>query len=94
MGFDYDENQLRTIAERIHDLARMYSVREGISRKDDYLPKRFSEDPLITGASKGHVITREEQDVMLDEYYELRGWDDQGIPTPETIKRLNLDSVL
>jgi aldehyde:ferredoxin oxidoreductase len=94
MGFDYDENQLRIIAERIHDLARMYSVREGISRQDDYLPKRLSEDPLKSGASAGHVITREEQDIMLDEYYELRGWDEQGIPTSETLKRVRLDYIL
>ena len=94
MGIDYDEDQLRIIAERVHDLARMYSVRQGISRKDDYLPKRLSEEPLKTGPAKGHLITREDQDKMLDEYYELRGWDDQGIPTPETLKRVGLGSKL
>jgi aldehyde:ferredoxin oxidoreductase len=72
----------------------MYSVREGITRKDDYLPKRLSEEPLVSGASKGKVITREEQDIMLDEYYELRGWDENGIPTPETLKRTGLKSFL
>jgi len=93
-GMNLTEDQLRNTAEKIHDLARMYSVREGISRADDYLPKRLSEEPLKTGVAKDHVITREEQDIMLDEYYELRGWDEQGIPTPETLKRVGLGYLL
>jgi aldehyde:ferredoxin oxidoreductase len=93
MGIDFTENQLRTIAERINNLARAYSVRQGLTRADDYLPKRFVEEPLKTEPLKGKVITIEDQDQMLDEYYMLRGWDTQGLPTKKKLDELKLDYV-
>ncbi|MBA7716242.1 hypothetical protein ES703_125310 [subsurface metagenome] len=82
-----EENHLRLMGERLVTLKRMFNVREGITRKDDQLPKRFSE-PMPDGPGKGAFVTL---DPMLDEYYELRGWDENGIPTKETLNRLNLD---
>lgn len=82
---------LRTIGERIYNLTRLFNVREGIRRKDDSLPRRFLEEPMPEGAAKGSTV---ELDKMLNEYYALRGWDENGIPKLETLKRLDLDAIL
>jgi aldehyde:ferredoxin oxidoreductase len=74
--------------ERLTNLERMYNIREGLSRKDDLLPERFRFEPLPEGPAKGSVI---EEDQILDEYYEERGWDKEtGIPLDSTLKRLKL----
>ncbi|MCK4585085.1 aldehyde ferredoxin oxidoreductase, partial [candidate division WOR-3 bacterium] len=81
------------IGERIWNLTRLIAVREGVSRKDDTLPARFLEEPLPAGAAKGHFVSREELDTMLDEYYTLRGWDKNGIPTKEKLEELGLGEI-
>jgi aldehyde:ferredoxin oxidoreductase len=68
-------------------------VREGISRKDDTWPERFFREPLPDGASKGQVLDTLEFDKMLSEYYELRGWDTNGIPSETTLRTLGLGDV-
>ena len=66
----------------------MFNAREGIARKDDTLPARFLQEPLPAGnPSAGAVV---ELDAMLDEYYSARGWDSQGLPTPEKLRELGL----
>jgi aldehyde:ferredoxin oxidoreductase len=82
--------QLRTIAERIYTLERMMLVGDGISRKDDTLPKRYFEEPIPEGPAKGCVIERKGFDGMLDEYYRLHGWDPDGIPTKRTLNKLGI----
>ncbi len=74
------EEVLRVAAQRMINLARSFNVREGISKKDDVLPKRFMEEPFSEGNSAGIVISQDELEKMLTEYYSLRGWDEQGIP--------------
>jgi len=71
------------------NLCRMFNVREGISRADDALPARLGE-PLPEGASAGEIVSGEDLEKLLEEYYELRGWDKNGIPRPETLARLGL----
>ncbi|RKX93990.1 MAG: aldehyde ferredoxin oxidoreductase [Spirochaetes bacterium] len=88
LGFD-KESYLRT-GERIWNLTRMFNVREGISRKDDTLPPRIMEEEAPVGPAKGLKITQEILDKMLDEYYALRGWDENGIPTEEKLKELGI----
>ncbi|MFW9802132.1 MAG: aldehyde ferredoxin oxidoreductase family protein [Candidatus Thorarchaeota archaeon] len=76
------------IAERQVNLKRLFNAREGISRKDDNLPARFTDEPMPEGPGKGQVVDLEP---MLNDYYRLRGWDlKTGLPTKETIKRLSL----
>lgn len=90
-GLNFTVNELITIGERMNNLCRCFNVREGISRKDDYLPRRFIEEPLPDGPSKGHRITNEEFQNMLDNYYELRGWDKAtGIPKRKKLVELDL----
>ncbi len=83
--------QLMTIAERIYTLERMILNREGIRRRDDLLPERITKESIPSGATKGRVLTEEMYDGMLDEYYEARGWDEDGVVLPETARRLGLE---
>ncbi len=91
-GHDFS-SELMTIGERISNLERSILVREGISRADDRLPPRMSE-PLPDGPAAGHAISQGMLNTMLDEYYDLRGWDRQGVPRPETLERLGLLPIL
>lgn len=87
-GLDFTEEQLFEVGERIVNLERIYLVREGIRKKDDYLPSRFINEPLPNGASKGSVF---EIEPMLKEYYEERGWSTDGVPLPQNLRKLGLD---
>jgi len=82
------------VGERINNLARAFNVREGFTRADDTLPERLMTEPLKAGASKGHFISRDELNQMLDEYYEARGWDVKtGVPTRGKLMELGLEYV-
>ena len=88
-GLEMTAEDIQLAGERIINIERMFGVREGITRQDDTLPKRFMETPLTEGASAGTVLDLE---AMLDEYYLDRGWSRKtGCPTEETLKRLGLD---
>jgi aldehyde:ferredoxin oxidoreductase len=79
------------VGEKVYNLERCFNIREGFSRKDDTLPKRMYTEPLQGGMRDGEIIR--EPDVIIDEYYEARGWDKNGIPTKATLKRLGLEEV-
>ncbi len=88
-GLDLTANDLKTIGERVVNLNRLFNVLRGVTRQDDQLPKRLTDDPLPRGPSKGEVVELNE---MLDEYYDTRGWDlKTGIPLLSTMKRLGLE---
>jgi aldehyde:ferredoxin oxidoreductase len=90
-GLEMTPAEIRGVGERIINVERAFNVREGIRRKDDTIPRRFREEPLTHGASKGTVF---ELEPMIDEYYGERGWDlETGIPSAETLRRLSLDRV-
>lgn len=90
-GLDFT-NQLLLIGERVYNLERLILIREGITRKDDDLPLRIKEESLPDGFAKGHRITQEMFNEMLNEYYDVRGWDKEGKPTIEKLKELDLFS--
>jgi aldehyde:ferredoxin oxidoreductase len=86
-----DVKNLRLIAERILNLKRCFNLREGVGKESEVLPKRFTEEAMPTGPSKGQVCDLEP---MLREYYMYRGWDYRsGLPYEETLERLGLDYV-
>jgi aldehyde:ferredoxin oxidoreductase len=89
-GFNLTEDEYLKTGERIWNLTRLFNIREGITRKDDTLPPRIMEEPLPDGVAKGQVITKRMLDEMLDEYYALRGWNENGVPTREKLKELDL----
>jgi aldehyde:ferredoxin oxidoreductase len=91
-GWEFEVADLRKAGERIYNLERAFNVREGMTRADDTLPKRLLEDPLPEGQAEGHVNNLE---VLLDPYYEFRGWDKAtGKPTPEKLRELGLEDVI
>ncbi len=79
-----------TTGERIWNLIRCFNLDMGLDAGQDTLPRRFVQEPLPDGPTPGHCISRTDMDRMLREYYALRGWDSQGIPTPDTLARLGL----
>lgn len=90
-GEEWDLVRMKEAGERCWTLSRMFSCREGISRKDDYLPEKFARESIKEGPIKGNLMSLADQDYMLDLYYELRGWDNNGIPEPSLLKRLGLE---
>lgn len=92
-GFETDEDQMQVISDRVHNLERAYLCREGIRRKDDHLIGKWATEAIPNGPYKGERIDPEKWEGMLDDYYRLRGWDENGIPTREKLKSLGLDDV-
>ena len=93
-GFDVDIEEVLRIGERINNLERAILVRYGLGRKDDYLPKRFTEEPLPpdSNLAAGMVF---ENEPLLAEYYSFRGWDPEtGWPTEKKLKDLDLGFVV
>jgi aldehyde:ferredoxin oxidoreductase len=84
---DWTVARLTEIGERIWNLERLFNLRAGLTAADDSLPERLLKVPAPSGTAKGKVA---ELDVMLPEYYELRGWTPEGVPSTETLDRLNL----
>ena len=93
-GQDLDVPGIMKVGERIFNLMKAYIVREGLSRKDDDWPERFYNEPWPSGPLKGRVASKEHTKRLLDEYYELRGWDvNKGVPTKQKLIELGLDYV-
>ena len=89
-GWNMKPAELAKIGERAFNLCRAFNIREGFARKDDALPERLS-NPLPDGPYKGQRISNEELQSMLDNYYEIRGWDKKtGIPTAAKLNELGL----
>ena len=86
-GADYTVEELEKVGERIFNAERKLVVRMGFSRKDDTLPKRFTHESMPFGAAKGSVVHLDE---MLNEYYQLRGWTQDGIPTEDKLRELGI----
>jgi aldehyde:ferredoxin oxidoreductase len=94
-GMDIDYEELQRIGDRIVNLERAINTRMGIRRKDDTLPKRFMEQALPSGPAKGEKFAKKELDKMVDEYYDLRGWDKKtGLQLKGKLKKLGMDDVL
>jgi aldehyde:ferredoxin oxidoreductase len=94
-GFDFTYEELSLMADRIATLTRAYNVKLGITRKDDSLPPRILKQPLPEGPGKDKIFGQDTLDRMLDDYYDLRGWDKKtGAPTIDTLKRLSLDDFI
>jgi aldehyde:ferredoxin oxidoreductase len=93
-GLEFTPEEVYQVGERVNNLARVFNIREGQRREDDTLPERLLTEPLKAGNSKGQYISRQELDQMLDEYYQERGWNDEGIPTREKLESLGLPEAI
>ncbi len=86
-GLDLSDEEFLLAGERIWNLERSFNLQAGISNKDDTLPPRLLLEPMKGGPHQGNVVRLE---LMLPEYYTLRGWDQAGVPTPEKLQELSL----
>jgi aldehyde:ferredoxin oxidoreductase len=94
-GVSLSLEEMFTLGDRVYALIRAFWVREyggHWGREMDYPPRRWFDEPLTKGSLKGAHLEREGYDRLLQTYYNKRGWDDRGIPTKETFKRLGLES--
>ena len=88
-GVDYSLEDLEKCGERIWNLQKLFNMQAGFTKEDDTIPKRFTDEPAPSGPGKGTVV---DIDKMLKDYYEIRGWDEDGNPTPEKIAELGLEN--
>ncbi|UCB46442.1 MAG: aldehyde ferredoxin oxidoreductase family protein [Spirochaetota bacterium] len=88
-GWDFDPKEFFKTGERLFNLKRLYNNRLGISRKDDTLPQR-----MLYHKKEGTTNELPPLNLMLNEYYKLRGWDEFGIPTEEKLKELGLEEYI
>jgi len=94
-GFDVTAEDMRRAGERINNVARLFNIREGLGRKDDTLPYKVMHLPVPDeGPSKGAYVTQKELDFLLDDYYESRGWNKDGIPSVDKLKELGMDDLI
>ncbi|KAA3652345.1 MAG: aldehyde ferredoxin oxidoreductase [Proteobacteria bacterium] len=84
---DWSMDKLNLVGERIWNMERQFNTAAGFTRKDDDLPPRLKTEPAQTGPAKGLVSGI---DKMIPEYYQVRGWTPEGVPTEETVARLGL----
>lgn len=92
-GYDFTP-ELLDIGERVYSLERVILNREGIRREHDLMPERTVKEAVPSGPIKGQTLTAEMYDEMLNEYYEERGWDSQGVVKQETVKSLGLSEFV
>ena len=76
-GLSLDVEGMRKMAAAVIDATRRFNIREGLTREDDYLPKRFLTEAL---PETGNLITAEQMLQLLQDYYQARGWDEKGAP--------------
>jgi len=94
-GYEITPEDLKKAGERIQNVAKLFNIREGLGRKDDNLPYKVMHEPIPDeGPSKGAFVTQAELDLLLDDYYESRGWTKEGIPTKEKLKELGMEELM
>jgi aldehyde:ferredoxin oxidoreductase len=93
-GIEMSADDLRMAGERINNLGRLINIREGLTRKDDTLPWKVMHVPIPDeGVSKGSFVSQEELDLLLDDYYEVRGWTKEGVPTIEKLNGIGMEDL-
>ncbi|MFH1031308.1 MAG: aldehyde ferredoxin oxidoreductase family protein [Chloroflexota bacterium] len=85
-----DNDYLWKVGQRIINLERLFNIRQGLGRRNDALPKRMLTEPLHTNGAPGEGQIVRYHKEFLDKCYELRGWDKEGIPTPQRLAELSL----
>ncbi|MFW9971104.1 MAG: aldehyde ferredoxin oxidoreductase family protein, partial [Candidatus Odinarchaeota archaeon] len=84
--------ELMKVGERITTMARVYNIREGLSKRDDWLPERFFQ-PHTSGALVGTSIKPDELKSAISTYYNMMGWDNDGIPMKSKLEELELEWI-
>ncbi|MEM1872869.1 MAG: aldehyde ferredoxin oxidoreductase C-terminal domain-containing protein, partial [Candidatus Nezhaarchaeales archaeon] len=89
-GVEFSKEGLLMVGERVWTIARLFNIREGFSKKDDRLPRRLL-TPLTTGPTAGRIPPLND---MIEEYYLIRGWDSNGVPTKRCLSKLSLEGIV
>jgi aldehyde:ferredoxin oxidoreductase len=91
-GLKLSKRQLWDVGLRVTNLERMFNLREGFTKRDDWLVDRYFDEPTPAGLDvvRGRALSRPKLKKAIAEYYALHGWDGNGVPTPETLRRLGL----
>ncbi|MFX1511592.1 MAG: aldehyde ferredoxin oxidoreductase family protein [Promethearchaeota archaeon] len=89
-GIHITVKELLQAGERIYTLEKLFNLREGATRADDFLPERMFSEPIPDGPAKGNLIRRKGYESMLEDYYTSRGWTKEGIPTKEKLLELDI----
>lgn len=90
-GATMTPEEIAKAGERINTIAKLINTREGLSRKDDTLPWKVMNQPIQDdGPAKGAVVTQDELDLLLDDYYTARGWNVEGVPTKAKLQELGM----
>jgi aldehyde:ferredoxin oxidoreductase len=89
-GMSVDKAEYYRIGERVNNMERLFNLRWGFTYKDDVLPGRIREE---AASSAGEQAVPLDVSAMLERYYDLRGWDEQGVPTAERLAALGLETA-
>jgi aldehyde:ferredoxin oxidoreductase len=90
-GWDVDADELATTARRIVLAKRLFNVREGWTREEDWLPERFLSEPLSLESGRTAALSANRLEGMISSYYRGRGLEQTGLPTPATLTQLDLE---
>lgn len=90
-GWDVTVDELMAVGSRRLNLLRTFNAREGLDRKADKLPKKFYKALKGEGPTAGIALNKEQIETAIDQYYELAGWTNTGIPTVETLKKHEIE---
>jgi len=94
-GIEMTPEELQRAGERINNLGRLFNIREGLTRKDDTVPWKVMNVPIPDeGVAKGSFVSQEDLDLLLDDYYEVRGWTKDGIPTVEKLNEIGMEDLV
>ncbi|HWE09974.1 MAG TPA: aldehyde ferredoxin oxidoreductase family protein [Solirubrobacteraceae bacterium] len=92
-GWDTDAGELRTTARRIVMAKRLFNLREGWTRDEDWLPERFLTEALELGSGRPATLTPDRLASMISSYYRVRGLDEEGLPTSAELDQLELETL-
>ena len=84
--------ELALAGERIWNLGRLFNLRAGFTAADDSLPQKIMSQPLEKGSQSGKVFAKADFEKARSLYYQLRDWDENGIPSTSKLNQLGLDS--
>ena len=93
-GWDMTAEELQLAGERINNLKKQFNIREGWSRDDDTLPPRVFDEVLPTGVVEGVGLSRQDLDMMVQSYYQARGWREDGTIPAAKLKEMGLEDVV
>ncbi len=86
-GAGYDGESLLRAGERIWNIEHLFNLKMGLTKKDDSLPERLLNEPMLAGPAKGQVVQLEP---MLSDYYQVRGWNIDSAVTRDKLRELDL----